>query len=139
MKILGIYCPYCGGNIKFDIESGKKSCFCVHCGQQIILDDEVIRSEHIEIKRDEARIKEAEIKREIKMRELDIQSKDNTFHSILKWFWLVITLILIIITVLILFFGGDKSASGWEYGVLFAGYIAAPISGALGYAAFKKK
>ena len=73
MKIIGVHCPYCGGAVKFDVDAGKKSCFCVHCGQQIILDDEVIRTEHVERKIDEARIHEADINERIRLKELELQ------------------------------------------------------------------
>lgn len=73
MKIIGVHCPYCGGAVKFDIDAGQKSCFCVHCGQQIILDDEVIRTEHIERHIDEARIHEADINERIKLKELELK------------------------------------------------------------------
>ena len=49
MKLQALYCPYCAGTVKFDIESGRNYCYCVHCGQQIYFDDEVARSEHKEI------------------------------------------------------------------------------------------
>ncbi len=65
MKLQALHCPYCGGTVKIDLEANNKSCFCIHCGQQIIIDDEVIKTEHTEIKRDEARIKEADVNAQI--------------------------------------------------------------------------
>ena len=76
MKVIGVHCPYCGGNIKFDLDSGKKHCFCIHCGQQIILDDEVIRTEHREVKVDEARIKEADVQAQIELEKLKVYERD---------------------------------------------------------------
>ena len=63
MKIHAFHCPYCGGNIKFDLDSGRKFCFCTHCGQQVILDDEVIRTEHTEKIIDYAQIEQEKTKR----------------------------------------------------------------------------
>ena len=65
MKLQASHWPYCGGTVKIDLEANNKSCFCIHCGQQIIIDDEVIKTEHTEIKRDEARIKEADVNAQI--------------------------------------------------------------------------
>ena len=109
MKILGLHCPYCGGTIKFDIDTGKKHCFCVHCGQQVILDDEVIRSEHVEIRRDEARIREADVKATIELerlrvynQELEKFDKRKRFRSKLSIAWAIV-MVLIIVTAVIVY------------------------------------
>lgn len=62
MKLQALHCPYCGGTVKIDLEANNKSCFCIHCGQQIIIDDEVKRSEYKEVIEDVAKVKEVEYK-----------------------------------------------------------------------------
>ena len=108
MQVKAFYCPHCGGTIKFDLESGRQSCFCLHCGQQVILDDEVVRSEHTEIKRDEARIKEADVKAQIELEELRIYQKEleqfekNKKRRILLGIaWAVVMILIFVITVII--------------------------------------
>ena len=92
MNIKAFYCPHCGGNIKFDIDSGKKSCFCIHCGQQIILDDEVVRTEHTERYIDYARIEEAKIKLEMQK-----HSSRTTFIGVFLFIGLLIFFIIMLI------------------------------------------
>lgn len=58
MNLKALYCPNCGGTVKYDIDSGKKSFFCIHCGSQILIDDDIIRTEHKEVIVDEAKIQE---------------------------------------------------------------------------------
>ncbi len=63
MKMFPIECPNCKSKLK--IEEGRDMIFCEYCGTQIFVDDGVVRSEHVERKIDEARLKEAEVKRDI--------------------------------------------------------------------------
>ena len=58
MNLKALYCPNCGGTVKYDIDSGKKRFFCIHCGSQILIDDDIIRTEHKEVIVDEAKIQE---------------------------------------------------------------------------------
>lgn len=60
MKIIPIKCPSCGASL--DIQDGRKNCFCQYCGEHIHLDDENRVITNVQIVRNEAQIKEAEIK-----------------------------------------------------------------------------
>jgi len=62
MKIIPVECPKCVAG--FDIEEGRKTCFCQYCGTKLLLDDGSTTRTTITAKviRDEARIKEAEVK-----------------------------------------------------------------------------
>ena len=75
MKIISLKCPNCQANIS--IEKGRDNIFCSYCGTQIFIDDETIKiKKHII---DEAKIKDVEANKEIRMRELDvIQNKPPT-------------------------------------------------------------
>lgn len=148
MKVVGIHCPYCGGNIKFDLDVGKKSCFCVHCGQQIILDDEVIRTEHVEIKRDEARIHEADIKERIRLKELELEAEERKRASRLFKFKVIVTIIMLASELFFILFAlarcdayGDDDTIGSGMVILAElWFIVAPfVLGALYLAGRKKK
>lgn len=67
MKLIAMHCPYCGGTVRIDSNVKKTSVFCTYCGQQIYVDDEVIRSEHKEIKIDAARIRESDAKTQLEL------------------------------------------------------------------------
>ena len=76
MKLMKLYCPSCGANVNYDVDSGKKSFFCLHCGSQILVDDEVIRTEHKEIYVDEAAIKKAYYDNAVKQKKLELKEKE---------------------------------------------------------------
>ena len=72
---IGIYtikCPECGASL--DVEEGRKNLFCSYCGSKVMINNE---NEHIYRHIDEARIKEAEIEREIKLKQMEIESEDT--------------------------------------------------------------
>lgn len=64
-------CPNCNAQISLD--DSRDFGFCQYCGTKIMLDD--YRSTHRVV--DEARIKEAETDRLIRLRELEIEEKEN--------------------------------------------------------------
>ena len=69
MKIIGVYCPYCGKITKFDINSGKKQSFCLHCGQRIILDEEVLYTK--------SGMNQANAEESVRLKELEISEKQH--------------------------------------------------------------
>ena len=76
VKMIALKCPECGA--KLQIEEGRKQCFCQYCGHKILLDDgsinvNVTRTYH---KVDEARLKEAEVDKLIRLKELEIKQKE---------------------------------------------------------------
>lgn len=77
MKLVKLNCPSCGANLSDDINEGMKYMFCKYCGQKILVDDEVKRSEHREIKEDVAEIKKAEFDSELKLKELEYKERDD--------------------------------------------------------------
>ena len=79
MKMIKFECPDCKANLK--IEADRKMAFCQYCGCQVYLDDGVKRSEHVVRKVDEARIKEAETKKEIKIKEIEYKDRRNRRES----------------------------------------------------------
>ena len=73
MKMISLKCPECGSDI--DIEEGHKQCFCKYCGTKILIDDG--NSTYTYRKVDEARIKEAEVDKAIRLKELEIEQEKN--------------------------------------------------------------
>lgn len=69
------YCPNCGASLNFG-ESNRDFGFCQYCGTKIMFDD--FRSTHRYV--DEARIKEAEIEKEIRLKEIELEEKADA-HS----------------------------------------------------------
>lgn len=127
-----VKCPECGANLP--IEEGRSKIFCSYCGCQILMTNE---NEHIYRYIDEADIIESDNKRDIRMRELDIEERRGTFDDGLKGtlikVWLVVTLALIVIAIGIMFFSGDGGANGF----LFLIYCCGPIVGGGAYLIFK--
>lgn len=66
------FCPNCGASLNFDDEK-RDFGFCQYCGARIMLDD--YRSTHRIV--DEARIREDETNRMIRMRELEIEERER--------------------------------------------------------------
>lgn len=74
VKLVSLKCPECGANI--NIESDRKECFCQYCGTKILIDDGNTTTTY----RDEARIKEAEVKEQIRLKELELE-KEECFNK----------------------------------------------------------
>lgn len=78
IRIKPVKCPGCGAPIVN--QSGRPQIYCSYCGQQLIIDDGVKRSEHTYRKIDEARIREAEARikvAEAKERQEAIRAKQE--------------------------------------------------------------
>lgn len=84
MHVRSIKCPECNSSLNVNIQEGQHECYCQYCGAKITLDDHI--SNHVYRKVDEARIKEAEIRKEInikkaendkeiRMKELEIEDR----------------------------------------------------------------
>ena len=74
MKLISLKCPECSSNLQ--IEEGRDKCFCQYCGHKIFLDDGSVETTYIYRKVDEARIKEAEVDKLIRLKELEIKQKE---------------------------------------------------------------
>jgi len=73
VQFIAVKCPACGADIS--VESNREFSFCTYCGSKIMMNNE---NEHIYRNIDEARIKEAETDRMIRLRELEIAEKENS-------------------------------------------------------------
>lgn len=69
MKLVSLKCPECKANLS--VEPGRKQCYCQYCGTKIIIDNE----EQVQTFKtvDEARIREAELQNELRLKQLEIE------------------------------------------------------------------
>jgi DNA-directed RNA polymerase subunit RPC12/RpoP len=63
-------CPECKANLS--VEEGRKYCFCQYCGTKIMLEDDRVNKTYYTY-RNEARLRQAEIDREIALKKLEIE------------------------------------------------------------------
>lgn len=73
IQFIAMRCPACGAEI--NVESGREFSFCTYCGSKILMNND---NEHIYRNIDEARIKETETERMIRLRELELEEKENS-------------------------------------------------------------
>lgn len=59
VKVVDFMCPHCGGALQ--IEEGRKQIFCEYCGAKLLIDDGNHTLTVVNVIRDEARIKEADV------------------------------------------------------------------------------
>ena len=86
INLVSLKCPEC--NAALAIEEGRKHCFCQYCGTKILIDDG--STTHTYRKIDEARIKEAEVRERIRLKELSLEeqkqlSKEKKRRSKIKY------------------------------------------------------
>ena len=87
-------CPNCNASLTFD--DNREFGFCQYCGTKIMLDDYRISHRYF----DEARIKEAEIKEKIRLKELELAEEKHKSTENIKIFKIKILVVLGIIGVL---------------------------------------
>ena len=91
MKIVKMECPSCGGKINDQIQEGMK-----YCGQKMFIDDGVKRSEHRTVKEDLTELRRIESEKEIELKRLEMQEKDDPRTNRMLKGWLISCLVLII-------------------------------------------
>ena len=85
-------CPECKANLS--VEEGRKYCFCQYCGTKIMLEDDRVNKTYYTY-RNEARLRQAEIDREIALKKLEIEKikveqeeKRKNKNRKIKWLFL---------------------------------------------------
>lgn len=101
VKIISLKCPECGADIS--IEEGHKQCFCQYCGAKIMIDDG--STTHTYRKVDEARIKEAEVDKLIRLKELEIKQKEAERKGKIKILKIKAVLLLVFTGAIVIIFG----------------------------------
>lgn len=71
-KFVSVKCPEC--NAPLEVEDGRKQIFCSYCGAKIKIENE---NEYIYHNIDEARVKQVETDHQFRMRELELEEKQQ--------------------------------------------------------------
>jgi transcription elongation factor Elf1 len=113
-------CPNCNAGISVEDDS-REFAFCQYCGTKIMLDDH--RETHRYV--DEAKVRQAETDRMIRLRELEMQEEEqkrkNRIRSVLLKIWLGISAFTILLDLLVwIIYGGEYAALFFFYIVLLA-------------------
>lgn len=95
MKIISLKCPECDAPVT--IEEGHKQCYCKYCGAKILLDDGSTTYTYRNV--DAARIREAEINREIRLKELEIEQEERKYKRKVNRIKVLAAIIMAIISV----------------------------------------
>lgn len=124
-------CPSCGANITINDEN-RDFAFCQYCGAKIMLDD--FRSTQRIV--DEAKIRQAETDRMIRLRELELeerkQNQRSTLRRTLTIIWLALSLIILLLCIVKWAFQDDFTDA---FVMLF--YLGGPVIGGGAYLIFK--
>ena len=113
IRFIAVKCPQCEADLS--IEEGRPFAFCTYCGTKVMIKDE---NEHIYRNIDEARIKESETERIVRLRELELEEKEKTHERKTKMIAYGIALAFVLIGSLICI----VSING-IWGILIGGYI----------------
>lgn len=105
VKMIALKCPECGA--KLQIEDGRKQCFCQYCGHKILLDDGNVdvNVTHTYHKVDDARLKEAEVEKLIRLKELEIKQKELDRKAKSKTFKAELGIIFVLFGIILIFVG----------------------------------
>lgn len=103
MNIISLKCPECGASLS--IEEGRTQCFCQYCGTKIMLDDERSYTKTIHTI-DDAKIREIEANREIRLREMEMEEKKEKRNRL----GLVVKIIFSVILVGLTMFGMENDS-----------------------------
>lgn len=133
LQVVTLTCPSCGATLTID--DGRDSCFCSYCGSKVQVVNE---NEYIYRHIDEAGIKQAEVDRDIRMRQLDIEERDKGFdhqvRKILFYLWLASIAVVALLCLYLAFFTGELGGLS-AFNTLF--YVGGPVVGGGAYILFK--
>ena len=109
--MIKLTCPSCGANLSIDNETSREYAFCEYCGTRIALQDKPATTVRYI---DEARIREAELNAQIRLKELELESNSAAQYEKRvannRKFFRKRLLIYIIVGFVSLFLGGILSA-----------------------------
>ena len=99
MELFKLVCPNCGSNINLDRKTD--ACFCPYCGTKFILDDGTVHVNQTVTYRDEAKLRELELKEEERKRKekeehdaAQRQKEQNAAARKFKiWFFIIFSII----------------------------------------------
>lgn len=126
-------CPNCNASLTID-DQDREFAFCQYCGAKIMLDD--YRSTQRIV--DEAKMRQVEADREIRLRELKIKEAQmhqrNQLRKILTYIWIGSIFAVALLCLIVWGIGGEDGGL-YAFGCLF--YIGGPIVGGGAYLIFK--
>ena len=132
ISFISCKCPECGAPINAEI--GRSSIFCSYCGAKVLLNNE---NEYVVRTIDEAQIEKAKSKRDIRMRELDLeeqsQSHEMQMSTVLLYLWIASIVIIAAVCLVVGFSGGLGPIAAFYIALL----IGAPVIGGGAYLLFK--
>lgn len=114
IQFVSVKCPQCGADLS--IESDRQQAFCGYCGTKVIVNNE---NEHIYRNIDEARIKESETERLIRLKELELEEKENAKGRRTSAIAYGVALIFLIVALLNM----EENPTVGMWGILIAIYI----------------
>lgn len=90
-----VVCPDCGAELQ--IEAGRPFAFCSYCGTKVMITND---NEKVFRTIDEARIKQAETERIVRLRELEMEEKNRVSKKAQVIAWISITMVLLLIGII---------------------------------------
>ncbi len=115
IQFVSVKCPNCGADLSID--NSRESVFCMYCGSKVMVHND---NEHIYRNIDEAKIKEAETERILRLKELELEEKENIRDRKSAIVAYSIALAFVLVGAILCFF---ESLAGM-FGILIGGYIA---------------
>lgn len=95
IELKSVKCPDCGASLP--IEEGRTQIFCSYCGSKIIITNE---NEHIYRHVDDAEVKRAEADNQIRLKELELEEKENDRNRKSKRVAYIISLISLVVGII---------------------------------------
>lgn len=134
LSFYSVKCPDCGANLQ--VEDGRTKLFCSYCGAQVIINNE---NEHTYRTIDEARIKEAETERLIRLKELELEAEKNkessTIRKVLTYLW--IASIFVVGGICLAIWIADPAGIGLIAAFDCLAFVGGPVVGGGAYLIFK--
>lgn len=128
-----LVCPSCNANLSIE-DDNRDFAFCQYCGAKIMLDDYRTTQRII----DDAKIKQTEYDREIRLKELELEEKEaiQKQHSqkFLTRVWLIASVFVVLVCLGIWAFGGENGGL-FAFGVLV--YVGGAVIAGGGHFIFK--
>ena len=78
MEAISLTCPNCGANITVPETGSRQFCFCEYCGSKITFADRNTTTIRYV---DETRLREAELRAQVRLKELELQKTYNGLYE----------------------------------------------------------
>lgn len=118
IQFVAVKCPACGADISAD--SSREFCFCEYCGSKVLLSN---TNEHINRNIDEARLRETETERLIRLKELELEEAEILRNRKMTMISYCVSGAVALIGLIFLMIGGEIGLAGLLL-MAVGGYIA---------------